>query len=223
MRLGLVFLASLIPGALWVWYFYRQDRGEKEPFGLLLWTFAAGMAAVVPAALWETPFRELLVNPPAPVYRFAASVLVVGLGEEALKLLAAYLAAFRRPAFDEPADGIVYAAAASLGFASLENLFYVLAFGLEIAPVRAVVTTLAHASFGGVAGLYLGLSLKTPERRGALVAQGLARAAFLHGVYDYVIIARLGHPLLALAMVYLTHLYVLRKIRELGASRVGRR
>ena len=206
-----------------MWYFYRQDRGEKEPPGLLLWSFAAGMAAVVPAALWEAPFRELLAEPPAPVHRFAASVLVVGLGEEAVKLLAAYLVAFRRPAFDEPSDGIVYAASASLGFASLENVFYTLAFGPEIAPVRAVVTTLAHASFGGVAGLYLGLSLKEPERRGALVAQGLALAAFLHGVYDYVIIARLGHPLLALFMAYLTYVYVVRKIRQLGAASPGRR
>lgn len=223
MRLGLVFLASLVPGVLWVWFFYKQDRGEKEPASLLLWTFAAGMVAVVPAAFWEAPFRELLVNPPAPVHRFAASVLVVGLGEEAVKLLAAYLVAFRRPAFDEPADGIVYAAAASLGFASLENVFYTLAFGLEIAPVRAVVTTLAHASFGGVAGLHLGLSLREPHRRGALVAQGLALAALLHGVYDYVIIAKLGHPLLALLMVYLTYLYVTWRIRELGAAWPGRR
>lgn len=217
-RLGLVFLASVVPGLLWVWFFYRQDRVEKEPPGLIAWTFAAGMLAVVPAALWEAPFRELLVNPPGPVYRFLASVFVVGFGEEGVKLLAAYLVAFRHRAFNEPADGIIYAATASLGFASLENVLYTLAFGLEIAPVRAVVTTLAHASFGGVAGLHLGLSLREPERRLALVAQGLALAALLHGLYDYLIIARLAHPLVALVIVYGSYRYVAAKLRALGAA-----
>lgn len=222
-RLGLLFLASVAPGALWVWFFYRQDRLEKEPPLLIVWTFLAGMLAVVPAALVESPFRELLVNPPTPLARLLASVLVVGLGEEGVKLLAAYLVAFRNRAFNEPLDGIIYAATASLGFASLENLFYTLAFGIEIAPVRAVVTTLAHASFGGVAGLHLGLSLCQPERRFALVTKGLALAALLHGIYDYLIIARLVHPLFAIAIVYLTYRYVASKIRQFtGVEPEGR-
>ena len=48
---------------------------------------------------------------------------VVGLGEELLKYLVVILYAFRKPSFNEPFDGIVYAVMVSLGFAALENIF----------------------------------------------------------------------------------------------------
>lgn len=39
--------------------------------------------------------------------------------------------------FDEPLDGIVYGVTASLGFATLENILYVVDGGFEVALVRA--------------------------------------------------------------------------------------
>ena len=53
-------------------------------------------------------------------------------------------------------DGLVYAAAASLGFASLENLMYVLAFGPWVMVLRAPLSTLAHVIFGSFWGFPLG-------------------------------------------------------------------
>lgn len=211
-----IFLISLVPGALWVWFFHRQDRYEKEPLHMLVITFVAGMIAVVPAAIWEAPFRELLIHPPNMFVRFLVAVLVVGLGEEAFKLLAVYFTAYRSDEMNEPADGIIYAVTASLGFASLENAFYTVSFGLAVAPVRALITTLAHASFGGVAGLYLGLA-KTRDDVGAVdVLKGLGIAAFLHGFYDFLIIARLVHPIVAILIIYFTYRFVSGKLQALA-------
>lgn len=63
------------------------------------------------------------------------------------------LAPLRRhpvPCFDEPGDGLVYSTAASLGFASLENLFYIVQFGPAVMILRAPLSTAGHVVFGAV-------------------------------------------------------------------------
>lgn len=219
MRFLTLIFASIVPGLLWVWFFYRQDRYDKEPVRLVLITFVAGMVAVVPAALLEAPFRDYFASPTPWFTRLLVALFVVGLGEETVKLLAVLFTAYRHRAFNEPVDGIVYAVSASLGFAALENLFYVMGFGLEVAPVRAVVTTLAHASFGGIAGLFLGLARRSWYTDWGLVLQGLLIAAGLHGIYDFIIIARLAHPLIALVMVGFAFRFVVRSMKQLQRRR----
>lgn len=222
MRFLTLVIASFLPGLLWVWFFYRQDRYDKEPVHLVIITFIAGMLAVIPAAIIELPFRTLLVEPTRLLTRFLVAFLVVGLGEEGIKLLAVVATAYRHRAFNQAVDGIIYAVTASLGFAALENLFYAISFGIEVAPVRAVVTTLAHASFGGVAGLYLGLAPREPAAALPFILRGLVIAALLHGVYDFLIISRLVHPLFGLVIVYFTYRFVVGKIRELRRRRALR-
>ena len=56
MSLVLVVIVSLIPGLLWVWFFYVQDRLEKEPLRLIWRSFIAGAVAVGFAAVFELPF-----------------------------------------------------------------------------------------------------------------------------------------------------------------------
>lgn len=214
--------ASFLPGLIWVWFFYRQDQHDKEPVRLVLLTFVAGMIAIIPAALLEAPFRGYLTEPTNVLVRFLVALFIVGLGEEAFKLLAVIVTAFRNRAFNEPVDGIIYAVSASLGFAALENLFYTVTYGFEVAPVRAIVTTLAHASFGGVAGVFLGLARRSWYVDWGLVLRGLGIAALLHGIYDFLIIARLVHPFFALLIIFLTYRFVARKIRELQRRRVLR-
>jgi len=219
MRVLMLVIASFLPGLAWVWFFYRQDRYDKEPAHLVAITFIAGMLAVVPAALIELPFRPLLSESAGLLSRLLVTFLVVGLGEEGIKLLAVYVTAYRHRAFNQTVDGIIYAVTASLGFAALENLFYAASFGIQVAPVRALVTTLAHASFGGVAGLYLGIAPRNGACGLPLIVRGLLMAAFLHGLYDFLILSGLAHPLFGLLIVFLTYRFVAGKIRELAHRR----
>ncbi len=125
-----VWLLAFAPGVFWLWWVYRRDRWEPEPRGLVLRTFFWGMVATVPAVLLELlgayalgsvlPGSNLVV---ASVFMLA----VVGPAEELCKFLAVRLRVYRHHEFDEPMDGIVYGAAAALGFASLENVGYLLA------------------------------------------------------------------------------------------------
>ena len=115
---------------------------------------------------------------------------VVGPVEETCKFLAVRLRAYRSPYFEEPMDGLVHAAAASLGFASLENLFYILDYGPEVMIIRAPLSTLGHLIFGSLWGYALGLRHEGGDAR--LVWRGLGLAALLHGLFNVAVSLPLG-------------------------------
>lgn len=213
MQLLIIFFASLIPGLFWVWFFRRKDLYEREPWNLVLATFLFGAIAVIPAALFEFPFRQLLHEEAGLLGRFLISFLVIGLGEEFFKFAALYLAAYRSAEFNEVVDGIIYGITAGIGFSVVENLLYTTTFGLEIAPIRAVIATLAHASFSGILGYYVGLA-KFSETPFSLMASGVVIAAFFHGLYDFILLAEVVSPLIAIAMVGLLYYILLRLIDQ---------
>ena len=111
-------------------------------------------------------------------------LLVVGPVEEFSKFAVVRLKAYRSLYFDEPMDGLVYAAAASLGFASLENVLYVVDFGPEVMIVRAPVSTVAHL---GVRE-HLGIRARSPSAIEDIVDTGswpaLSRWAPAHTPYS---------------------------------------
>lgn len=209
----LLLILSFVPGILWVWFFNRQDSDEKEPVSLLALTFFLGMLSIIPAALVELPFRELLLDPPNSLVRLVALIVFVGFVEEFAKFIAFYVAAYRSQHFNEPVDGIIYAVTAGLGFAAVENLLYALSFGIEVAPVRAVVTSLAHASFSGLVGYYAA-QVKLRDEPWTVGLYGIALASVLHGFYNWVIADRLFSPALAIPMVYIIYRFLAGKIQK---------
>lgn len=210
----LAVLASVVPGLLWVWFFYRADRYEPEPKQLIYRTFVWGMVAVFPAAVLESPVRPLLTNFSSLTAMFLTVVLGIGLVEEGLKLLVIYRVVYGNPEFDEAMDGIIYGTTVGLGFATLETFLYIFRFGMGVAPARAFLTTLAHASFSGLAGYYLALAkLGAPERRRRRVFCGLGLATVLHGLYDFLIVSRL-FPVGALAVVVYAYSSLAARIRD---------
>jgi hypothetical protein len=111
----------------------------------------------------------------------------------------------RHKEFDEPMDGVVYGAVASLGFATLENILYVSTGGLGLAVVRALSAVPGHAFMGAIMGSYVARAKFGPaeERTG-----NLARAYFipmlLHAVYDgpLLTLKHFGqHPPVAVALM----------------------
>lgn len=202
----LLFILSFAPGALWVWFFYRQDR-LPEPFPLIARTFLWGMVWVLPAILVESLYPGPLRSSNG-LTLFLATVLGVGLVEEAAKLMAVRFSVWHEGAFDEPVDGIIYAITAALGFAALENLLYGLRFGTAVVPLRALVTLLAHASFSGIAGF----GLTQYRFGGKSFFPQLLLAAFLHGSYNFLLASNLpnyfGLLLIAGSYLYLRQLLV---------------
>ena len=126
LRFFVIIIASLIPGILWVRFFHLKDRVDQEPAYMLIRTFAAGAASVGLAAMLEWPFREWLTANASVLQQLFVAFVVIGLGEELLKALAVYVAAYRRDEFNEPVDGIIYGVTAGIGFSVVENVLYTL-------------------------------------------------------------------------------------------------
>ncbi len=213
MRLVTVYAVSLLPALAWAWFFRERDLYEKEPLGALMWTFLTGMLAVAPAILLEEPFRAMMETG-SVLSRILIAFLVVGLGEEALKLLAVYVSAYRRVEFTEVIDGMIYSITAALGFAAVENTLYILAFGIRIAPARALISSLAHGAFSGVGGYHLGLARFSSRDGIREVVIGLVLAAFLHGVYNTLITLRLLSPLSVILLTGILYWLVSSRLRQ---------
>lgn len=173
--LDLLFLA-VAPTLFILLYIYKKDRYEPEPLHLIAWVFFLGALSVIPAGLIELLFPEGVFS----------SAIVAPVVEEGLKFLVVYFAVYHLPEFDEPMDGIVYAAAASLGFATIENILYVLDGGLAVGIVRAIASVPGHVVFACVWGFALGIARFRPENeRARIILTGLFSGMLLHGIFNF--------------------------------------
>ncbi len=209
-NLVIIFLVSLVPGILWVRFFHLKDKFEREPVTLLVRVFLFGAAAVGFAAVLEMPFRTWVLSDAPLVLQFVVAFLVIGLGEEFLKAVAVYLAVYRSKDFNEEVDGIIYAVTAGIGFSVVENILYASSYGLAVAPIRALVASLAHACFSGIFGAYLGRA-KFSDQPGRELIKGVIYAGMLHGLYDFILISQLLTPFFAIILVGVLY-FVLQRL-----------
>ncbi|MGC1119975.1 MAG: PrsW family glutamic-type intramembrane protease [Candidatus Methanofastidiosia archaeon] len=167
---------AVAPGAFWLWFFWRKDKYEKEPASCLIKTFFLGAGMVIPAALLEVVISGLGI----------VDQVMVGVIEETLKFLAVYLYMYKKSQFNEVTDGIIYGAAAALGFASLENLFYIYSYGASVMLGRAIISTLGHVLFASFWGYALGLKKSTGRNT---IPIGLVLSMVAHGIFNTVLMA----------------------------------
>lgn len=115
------------------------------------------------------------------------AVLLVGFTQEALKYLSLRFSVYNSREFDERTDGVIYATAVGLGFATALNVAFVVGSGgvdLGSGSVRIVVTALAHAGFAGVMGYFLGRQ-KLEDRPIWWMPLGVSIAAVLNGLFFF--------------------------------------
>ena len=180
---------ALVPAAIWLVFFYRQDRLEPEPAGYVLSVFALG--ALFAAALGE-PVLEQVFRVSRWLYTdtlttILGSILVVGFTQEFLKYAAVRYSVYNSAEFDEPTDSIVYATAAGLGYATVLNIQFVVANGgvdLGAGVIRMAVVALAQASFAGITGYFLGRA-KFESEPIWWMPLGLTLAAVVNGVFNW--------------------------------------
>jgi RsiW-degrading membrane proteinase PrsW (M82 family) len=184
---------AVAPGLFWLWYFLARDRLRPEPRSLVGRVFFLGALGAVAAALLEQGIFGAagLSLQGAPAAGVLAAAVAVSLIEEGVKFLAVFGGAYRHHAFDEVLDGIVYAVAAALGFATVENLAYVLQGGAAVGLLRAFLAVPGHAFFGAVMGFYMGLAKFAAGRRetGWLIT-GVLLATAAHTLYDALVFSR---------------------------------
>ncbi len=222
--LGLAFA----PSVYLMLIIYGKDKYEREPKRILLVAFLLGCVSVIPAGIIELFLKKPLDFEFLGLGNFALSAFLgVALIEELCKFIMLRLHAYRLKDFNEPFDGIVYSVFVSLGFATLENVFYVLASdgqGVQVAIMRMFTAVPAHYAFGVIMGYYVGKAKFQPEKRLQYLSLGLFYATFMHGAYDFFILQNL-YPALGIFTVgvLLMGLRISkRSIEELQADSVFR-
>ncbi|MFD1955759.1 glutamic-type intramembrane protease PrsW [Paenibacillus thailandensis] len=187
MLLFSILTAAVAPGISLLAYLYLKDRYESEPIHMVMRMFVLGVLIVIPIVVIQRGLELWLGDQPV-VFSFVESAGI----EELVKWFVLYHMIYNHTEFDEPYDGIVYAASISLGFATLENVMYAVlspaTFGTLM--MRALLPVSGHALFGVAMGYYLGKAKFAPSAKSRkYLAIAFALPWLLHGFYDYIMIS----------------------------------
>lgn len=187
-------IVAIIPSIILCYYVYDNDIVEKEPMKMLFMLFFLGVLITVPASFMERAIiSSTNLTESGYLNCFILSFLVVALIEEGYKFLILYLGTWKNKNFNHKYDAIVYAVFISLGFATLENILYIIKNGAEIALLRGVLSVPAHAFYAVSSGYYLGLakkcSLNNLKRKSIMYkAWALLMPVLLHGTFDFLLL-----------------------------------
>lgn len=201
-------LMGILPSVIIMVIIFKNAVIKHKPMRKLASVFAISAISVVPAGILESIGSALMQafigGDPRRVYypdmdsyliyQLVFYVAVVGIVEEACKFFTFKWIVFHDRSFDNTYDGIIYGAASALGFATLENILYILQVSqassqLAVALLRAVLSIPLHAVTGILMGYYFGVSKyrrynnvrpnTRPERFAYIFS------VLIHGVYDY--------------------------------------
>jgi protease PrsW len=205
-----ILLVGLAPGLFWLWFFYRRDL-EPEPIRLVVVSFFVG-ALICFLAIWvqlkvSGVIRSAYPLLPQQTRGIIDMTIVAPVSEEILKFLATLLILRCIKEFDEPLDGIIYGVSVALGFATLENIGYVLKASqtsFEVltatAVTRAVLSVPAHSLYACLWGYALGYAHFYKEGRVSPLYPlfGLGLGIMTHSLFN---LAAMFTPVIGFALV----------------------
>ena len=192
MNLILLFALSTAPGLAIAFYIYERDKLDKEPMRLLVISFLLGAVSVIPAVVIEFCAEFIGILNTGDFLSSGPYALMVGFAEEMCKYSFVILFAYPKKEFNEPFDGITYGVMVAMGFATLENIFYVMFDQNEpfkTALLRMFSAVPAHACFGVLMGYYIGLAKFKHGKSYALKFTAVFIPAVFHAAYDFFILA----------------------------------
>ena len=193
----ILFGLAVLPAFLLMIYIRRKDKIEKEPKGLVASLFALGALTVISAALLEVlidSFAKEIVDEGTLVYAFIEAFCEAALMEELGKFIVLKLRTWKNKEFNYTFDAVVYAVAVSLGFATLENILYVMGGSVYVAVMRGILSVPGHAIDAVFMGYYYGLakrcdSLGDTAGKNKNLRKAIFSAVLIHGFYDFCLMA----------------------------------
>lgn len=158
---SILFVITLVPAILWVFIYYKKDFKDPEPKEVLFLLFLFGIFAAIPFVFLRYFISWLAISHPL-LSGFFALILFAFLEELAKLLAAVFIIRHHQIDFNQIVDGVIYLVVVALGFAFVENLYYLHAAYIsgvgwshlvEIYAIRSLGTMLGHAVFSGLLGL----------------------------------------------------------------------
>jgi len=155
---------ALVPAVALLYYIYRQDRLQQEPWRQLLKGVLFGFVSAILAMLIALPASIILESVPGLQSTVTGCVLTAfggaAIPEESAKLFMLWVLLRANRYFDERFDGIVYAVCVGLGFAAFENVLYVFSGEsdwMRVAFVRSIFSVPGHFFFAVFMGYFYSL------------------------------------------------------------------
>ena len=217
-------LITVLPSILIVLYFVKSDK-FKEPKNEILKVFFLGVIIAIPAYILNTYLGEFFYNNTKVSESIISSFLTAAPVEEGLKLSILYYFVYKMKDFNEPMDGIVYGICVSLGFATLENFYYVYLLAdyfaetpMSIAILRSFSAVPAHAVFGVFMG-YFFMKYSFIKKGDNLLFAFLV-PFILHGCYN---LFAASNVYVSLLLVIISWIIALRIFSRLKKSQIEKK
>lgn len=216
--LAITFLIGVIPSFIWLFFWLREDSKHPEPRGLLAMVFVLGMISVI----FVIPLQEFIQK----IVSDTKSQIIIWAGlEELIKYLAVLIVVAKTGQVDEPVDWPIYLITGAVGFAALENIFFLIepfslgenTVGLLTGQLRFLGSTLLHTVSSGALGIFLGLAFFGSRfKKKIYLIIGILLATALHSLFNFFIMEDDGDGFLSVfAFLWVTAVLVMLLFEKL--------
>ncbi|MBO4845335.1 MAG: PrsW family intramembrane metalloprotease [Lachnospiraceae bacterium] len=186
-------LLSVLPSIVLFIFVWKKDKIEKEPPKLLLKLFLFGALTTVSAMILGEIFTVItleFIYEDTLTFAIIDNFILTALIEEGGKYFVLKKCTWKHKAFNYTFDGVIYAVCASLGFATLENILYVVGDGLSTAILRALLAVPGHVIDALYMGCYYGIAkyeeaLGNTKQSKSNLKKALLVPVLIHGFYDF--------------------------------------
>ena len=184
-------LSALISVVVWLDYFRRIDVFQPEKMVHLLAALSIGCATPFLSLFVYDIFHQIGFRENGEAFNdLLYAIFGIGLNEELCKIAGAILA-FRllKKHINESIDFMIYAGMVALGFALVENFFYIKRYGIDIITTRSFYSVLEHIINTSIITYgYFRFKIFKKGNHYLNTITGVAMAMCSHGLFDYFIL-----------------------------------
>lgn len=216
-------LGGAIPALFWLW-FWLKEEDKKEPKQVLTGIFILGMISVI----FVIPIQKYIQ---ANVSDVNTQLVLWAAAEEIIKYLVVLILVYHTRYLNKPLDWPIYMITSALGFAALENTFFLLepfalgetTVGLLTGSLRFLGATLLHSIASGILGIAIGLAFyMNVFAKKIYLFFGIIIAVTLHALFNFFIINTEGSDVMQIfAFLWVFTIIVMllfEKIRRLSGE-----
>ena len=190
----LVFSTSI----LWLFLFKKIARVKK--WHLILQGFLTGCMLAPVAGFLNGLFVNLhKLNKEINLNEFLLHFTIVGPIEEMVKIAGCSLVFFRAQQYGNRNEFILTGVSVALGFAAVENLFYLKSYGIELTWPRIILGNLGHSGYAMLWSYAFTVCILEQVKISFLIGAGIYAALF-HGAYNYLLTFSIIGAMLAILL-----------------------
>lgn len=188
----LIIILAITPVMCFLSWIYKRDKYDKEPLIKLFKYFVLGIIVSLISIFSERFLIKFDIYQDI-ISDLYISFIVAAFTEEVLKAIILIPTLAKEKDFNEKLDGIVYSVSLSLGFATVENIIYLmkenLESSIELGLTRGLISIPAHIMFAITMGYYISKFKfeKNKDKKIKYLIKSIMIPILLHGIFDFIL------------------------------------